>query len=75
MPDPSGEEGDLERPTIPLWIKVVVCALAVIGLLTIIKWVVSAVLGLLWIVVIIGLIVAAAYLLRAASKRNRDREA
>lgn len=66
--------GDLGRPTIPLWVKVVVCALAVIGLLTIVKWIVSFVLGLVWVLAVIAVLVAAAYVLRAQSRRRgRDR--
>ncbi len=65
------DDPDLERPTIPLWVKVVVCALAVIGLLTIVRWIVSFVLGVVWVIAVIAVLVAAAYALRAAAKRNR----
>ncbi len=66
------DDPNLERPTIPLWVKVVVCALAVIGLLTIVKWIVSFVLGVVWVLAIIAVLVAAAYVLRSASRRKRD---
>ena len=71
----ADEQDDLERPTIPLWIKVVVCALAIIGAITIVKWIVSFVLGVVWFLAIIAVLIAAAYVLRAASRRNRGADA
>ena len=69
------EQDYLERPTIPLWIKVVICALAAVGALTVVKWVVSFVLGVVWVLVIIAVLIAIAYALRAAARRNRDADA
>jgi hypothetical protein len=40
-----------------------------------VKWIVSAVFAVVWILVIIAVVVVAAYMLRSASKRNRDTDA
>jgi hypothetical protein len=65
---------DLERPTIPFWVKLVICALAVVGLISIVKVAIAAVFGIIWIVVILAVILAAAYALRGAARRGPRRE-
>jgi hypothetical protein len=52
---------ELERPTISLWLWLVVGGLAVLGAFTILGWLLRAVFGLLRLALLVG-VVAVAYL-------------
>lgn len=61
---------DLERPTLPFWIKALICALAVVGLISIVKWAIALVFGVIWVVLIIAILLAVAYALRGSARRG-----
>lgn len=62
---------DLERPSlVPAWLTVVVVALAVVGLLAIVGWIVRLALGLVKWALLAALIVGVVALVRAATRRR-----
>jgi len=61
---------DLERPTLPFWVKALVCALAVVGLISIVRWAIALVFGVIWVLVIVAALVAVAYALSGAARRD-----
>lgn len=67
MPD-----DDLKRPTIPMWVKGVVFALAIFGLFMLVRWIVAAVMSIFWVLLAIGAVVVVALVLRSASRSKSD---
>lgn len=56
-------DDELERPTLPIWIWLIVALLAVIGAITVVGWVFGALMGIVKlavVVVFIALVIAAA---------------
>lgn len=62
-------DDDLEPPGTPVLVIVVVGVLAVIGALTVVRWVFNAVFGLVTLAVIVGLVVVAFLAVRAIKRR------
>jgi hypothetical protein len=60
---------DIERPHFPFWISLLVVVLLVIGAITVVGWVLSAVWGLIKLAIIVAIVAAAWMAVRSMSRR------
>lgn len=64
------DEEDIERPTIPVWFRLAVGVLAVIGAITVVRWLFGALAGLVKLAIVVALI--ALVVIAARSFKHTD---
>lgn len=64
------DDEDLERPSIPIWFRLVVVLLAIIGAFTVVRWILGPVLVLVKLAALIAFIALVVVAARAFTKRR-----